>query len=377
MTRTARAVSILLALAACAGCSPQHATPLGSASAATLPADAQTRKIVAAADAFLASLTPAQKASVMFAFNDAAQRANWSNLPMGIVARKGVAWKDLSETQRAALMTLLNSVLSPDGVRMVQEQMAADDQLNLPQAAAPPGPPPGAGAPPAGRPPGGGGGGPGRLIFGSGLYYVAFLGTPSADTPWMLQFGGHHLAINATVAGGGVTLAPSLTGGQPIRFMKDGKAIYIVEKEVKEATAMLAGLTAAQRGKAVLGARSIDLVLGPGQDGRTLQPEGLSASEMTDAQKAQLIALIEARLDILNADDLAATLADIRKNLNQTSFAWYGPTDDPTRSYWRVTGPTLLLEFSPQAMGGDSSQHLHNMYRNPTNDYGAAWASLK
>ena len=86
--------------------------------------------------------------------------------------------------------------------------------------------------------------------------------------------------------------------------------------------------------------------------------------------------LIEARLGILNADDLTATMADIRKNLNQTYFAWYGPSDAGS-AYFRAAGPTLVLEFSPQNLGGDASNHLHNIYRNPTNDYGAAWVSLK
>jgi hypothetical protein len=192
----------------------------------------------------------------------------------------------------------------------------------------------------------------------------------------MLQFGGHHLGINATVAGPNITLAPSLTGGQPVKFTKDGKAIYIVEKEVAQAAAMLSGLTPEQRKKAVISPQRIDLVLGPGHDGQTLQPEGLAAKEMTQAQKDQLIALVESRLGILNADDLGATMKDVRGNLNETFFAWYGSADSGS-SYFRVTGPTIVLEFSPQDLGGDASNHLHNMYRNPVNDYGSAWAKLK
>jgi hypothetical protein len=54
---------------------------------------------------------------------------------------------------------------------------------------------------------GGGGRGP---AFGEDEYYLAFLGTPSATTPWMLQFGGHHLAINLTLAGSQASMTPSL-----------------------------------------------------------------------------------------------------------------------------------------------------------------------
>jgi hypothetical protein len=127
-----------------------------------------------------------------------------------------------------------------------------------------------------------------------------------------------------------------------------------------------------------MGSRFIDLVLGPGKDGLTLQPEGLPGAEMDIQQKAQLRGLIEARLDILlNAGARARKMAEVEKNLDQTYFAWWGPEKPLGAAYWRVTGPTLLLEFAPQALRGDPTQHAHNMYRDPTNDYGATWASIK
>jgi len=262
-----------------------------------------------------------------------------------------VKWGDLNATQRAALTTLLGTVLSADGLKMVQQEMQADDVLKSTD-------------------------GGGRLVFGSAEYYVAFLGTPTGTTPWTLQFGGHHLAINATVVGPNITLAPSLTGGQPIKTNVNGKPVVVVEKvpqEVKDAYALLSSLSAAQKARAVISTQSIDLVLGPGQDGKTLQPEGLPGSAMTAAQKTRFLTLIKDRLGILNADDLAQKMTSIQKNLDQTTFAWYGPSSAAGTAYFRVTGPTVITEFSPQSMGGDPSNHLHNMYRDPTNDYGAAW----
>ena len=353
----------------------------GSAGAPTVStaagnADAQTQQIVTAAQAFLGTLSAAQRQSVAFAFTDSAQRQRWSNFPTGIFQRKGLRWGDLNATQRAALTALLGSVLSPDGLKMVQQQMAADDILKAESTGGAPqgqtGPAPtGQGQPPAGR-----SGGPGgALVFGSDEYYVAFLGTPSATGAWTLQFGGHHLAINATVAGKNVTLSPSLTGGQPVRRTSGGKTTTVIDKvpqEIRDASALLGSLSAAQKARAVISSQSIDLVLGPGQDGRTLQPEGLSAATMTAAQQTALLKLIQDRLGILNADDLKARMTDIRKNLAKTTFAWYGPTNG-SAAYYRVSAPTAIIEFSPQSMGGDATNHLHNMYRDPSNDYGAAW----
>ena len=60
--------------------------------------------------------------------------------------------------------------------------------------------------------------------------------------------------------------------------------------------------------------------------------------------------------------------------LDQTYFAWYGPTTAGSAAYFRVTGPTIVIEFSPQQMGGNAANHNHGIYRDPTNDYGAKYA---
>jgi Protein of unknown function (DUF3500) len=319
-------------------------------------ADAQTIKAVGAAEAFLETLTAPQKKAVMFAFTDAAQRVRWSNFPQGAFNRVGVGWSEMNTTQRTALVNLLGTILSADGLRMAREQMDADDVVKASES------------------------GGGSVKFGSDYYYVSFLGTPSATSPWMLQFGGHHLGINATVVGPNITLAPSHTGGQPLKYTKDGKAINIVEQEVKESIAMLESLDAAQRSKVVISSQITNLVLGPGQDGKTLQPEGLPGSAMSAAQKTKFLALIKARLSALNADDLAVKMTEVQKNLEKTYFAWYGPTNPGGAAYYRVTGPTVLIEYAPQTDrggGGDVTNHAHSMYRDPTNDYGAAWTKLK
>jgi Protein of unknown function (DUF3500) len=386
-------LAILITVAAGVACWVYGPASTAAASAAAPTADAQTTAIVHAANAFLSTLSEAQRKAALFAFSDAAQRRRWSNFPDGAASRSGVRWGELNATQRTALVSLLGAILSPEGVLMVREQMDADDVLKRTTVAGPPHgrPPPNAGGPPdaaspvsvgaaGGPPPRGLGGPPGgrpAVNFGSDYYYVSFVGAPSVNLPWMLQFGGHHLAINATVVGPNITLSPSLTGGEPLRYSKDGKAIYIVENEVRQAMAMLNSLSAEQRRKAVISSRRIDLVLGPGHDGQMLQGEGLPGSEMTDAQKEQLLAVIEARLGILNADDLALAMAAVRKNLDQTWFAWYGPTTELGAAYFRVTGPTVLIEYAPQDMDGDATDHAHNMYRDPTNEYGAAWTSLK
>ena len=145
-------------------------------------------------------------------------------------------------------------------------------------------------------------------------------------------------------------------------------------RESDKAFALLAALDATQRAKAVLNFRVADLVLGPGQDGKTIQPEGLKASAMNAQQRAMLLDLISEWSGIVHDSAAAARLAEIKATLDDTWFAWSGPiTIEPGHngtSYYRIQGPTLVIEYAPQAMGGDPSMHIHTIYRDPGNDYG-------
>ncbi len=129
-------------------------------------------------------------------------------------------------------------------------------------------------------------------MFGKDLYYISILGTPSEKMPWMLQFGGHHLALNITIAGEHGVLTPTLTGAQPALYTSNGKTVRPLAGESDKALALLNALDENQRKQAILSFRLADLVLGPGQDGKTIQPEGLKASGMNEKQRAMLLDVI-------------------------------------------------------------------------------------
>ena len=147
-----------------------------------------------------------------------------------------------------------------------------------------------------------------------------------SKTPWMLQFGGHHLALNVTIAGERGVLTPSLTGAQPALYTVNGKTIRPLGQESDKAFALLNALDDAQRKQAILNYRVADLVLGPGQDGKTIQPEGLKASAMNEQQKAMLLDLIAEWTGIVHDSAAAARMAEIKAGLDDTWFAWSGPT---------------------------------------------------
>jgi Protein of unknown function (DUF3500) len=127
-------------------------------------------------------------------------------------------------------------------------------------------------------------------------------------------------------------------------------------------------------GQAILPFQVSDLVLGAGEDGKTIQPEGIKVSALNAAQKDKLLDVVYEWVGILNDEAAAAKMAEIKANLPETWFAWSGPTTNGSAAYYRIQGPTLLIEYSPQRMRGSSgldTTHIHTIYRDPTNDYGA------
>lgn len=325
-----------------------------------------TGKTVAAAKALLATLDDAGRAKVSFAFNSD-QKSKWSNLPTGIFQRNGLRLGDLTPVQREAVMKLLAVALSKQGLQKVKEIMEGDEVLKNS------GGPPGGGRPSDGPPQGGrqggrGPGGPGRLSFSRDEYYLALLGAPSLTDPWMIQFGGHHLAINVTVVGKSNVLAPSLPAAQPATYKLNGETVRPLGREYDKGYALINALDAAQQKQAILPFQMSDLVLGPTEDGKTIAPEGIKASALNAAQKEKLLDVVHEWVGILNDEAAAAKMAEIKANLDETWFAWSGSTTPGSGSYYRIQGPTLLIEFSPQR--GDK-EHIHTIYRDPTNDYGA------
>jgi hypothetical protein len=332
----------------------------------------QTKAIVVATTAFLDSLTTAQREKVQFRFTPQKKataarfarsnagggpgfgfvgeqygRAVWSNFPVSDVPRPGLKLGILSTTQRDAAMHMMQVLLSPKGYQKVLEIMGSDQALSD-----------------SGTP------------FSAGInsYTVGIFGQPSLTSPWMLQYGGHHLALNITIAAERGVITPTLTGAQPAIYTSNGRTVRALAEENDKAFALLNALDENQRKQAILNYRIDDLVLGPGHAGETIQPEGLKASTMNERQRAMLLDVISEWAGIINDAYAAPRMEEIKTGLEDTYFAWSGPTTHEAgkngSAYYRIQGPKLVIEFSPQGVGGDLTMHVHTMYRDPTNDYG-------
>jgi hypothetical protein len=303
--------------------------------------DKPTARAVAAANAFLESLDAKQRAKVVLPF-DSPKKAGWSNLPVTLVPRNGIPLGDLTKKQRTAALATLAAVLSKQGYQKVLDVMNADDQLVKGKG--------------------------NKMRFGTDNFYLALFGKPSPTQPWMVQFGGHHLGLNVTLVGKDAVLTPTHTGAQPVLFLRDGKEVRPLGPENDLAFKLVNQLDARQRAVAVRGAKPRNLVLGPGQDDKTVAPEGIKGPALSKEQRGLLLELIGAWVRMLPDDAAARRLAEIKGQLADTSFAWYGPTAAGSAAYYRIQGPSVVIEYAPQ--GG--TNHIHTVIRNPKNDYGKA-----
>jgi len=313
-----------------------------------------TAKVVDAANAFLATLSDAERTTGTFGFTSS-QRTGWSNLPNGIFQRNGLRLGDMTPRQREATLALVSAALSREGYQKVTDIMNGDEVLKNK-----------GGGRTGGRQ--GAPGGRGGIQFGLEEYYIGFVGTPSATAPWILQFGGHHLAINVTIVGPNNVMTQSLPAAQPARYVLNGQTIRPLGNENDKGFALINALDPAQQKQAILSYEVKDLVLGPGNDGKVIQPEGMLVSGMNPKQQEMLLDIVHEWVGILNDEAATAKMAEIKQNLGKTYFAWSGTTTNGGVAYYRIQGPTVIIEYAPQQ--GDVD-HIHTIYRDPTNDYGA------
>lgn len=300
----------------------------------------KTSEAIAKANAFLDLLEEKQKAKVLYEY-DSAKKPSWSNLPVTMVPRNGLPLGDLSKEQRSAALNVMEAVLSKQGYQKVIDIMNADDQLVK--------------------------GKDNKMKFGTENFYIALFGKPSATQPWMVQFGGHHLGVNVTLVGKKAVLTPTHTGTQPDTFTRAGKTVRPLGPENDLAFKLVNLLDAAQQKQAVLGAKPKNLLVGPGQDGKTVKAEGIKGSALNDEQRTTLLELIGAWVNMLPQESATSRMAAIKEKLDDTYLVWYGSTTNGNAAYYRIQGPALLIEYAPQG----SVSHIHTIIRDPSNDYGA------
>ncbi len=307
------------------------------------PSEWAAEAMAAAGQAFLASLDDERRAEAALPY-DSVEKAHWTNTPPR-GPQGGVRLGDLDEGQLQCACDLLAAVLSAQGYAKARNIPLADDRLLR--------------------------NGQRRPGFGAEDYWLAVFGQPSATEPWALQFDGHHLAINLAFHGERMSMSPTFIGTQPRDFTLGGESIEPMAAKDQLALDFLSSLTDEQKQQAIIGDRRANLVAGAGRDGRIPEPVGLACQSLSGPQRAKLKSVIQLYAGDMPPPHAERRMAELVGEIDQMTFGWWGPAETGGDYSYRLQGPSLIIEYAGQDLGGDPHDHLHSIYRDPTNEYGA------
>jgi hypothetical protein len=313
--------------------------PFGRASAQT--ADAAQR-IAGAANRFLASLDDAQRRRALIAF-EADNRLDWHYIPR---SRAGLSLGEMQAAQAAAARALFASVLNDRGLELLDGVRLLEGVLREQQGS----------------------------FRDPARYFVSIFGTPGRF-PWGWRFEGHHLSLNVTLpAAGQVAVTPFFAGAHPATVattVRDGpnRGFRLLGVSEDLARQIMAGLTDPQRRNAIIADRSFGEIVASPQRERDLgQPRGLELGQMDGAQRALVEALMGRFLGTL-APDLAAAQKKrvMDQGLAAFRFAWAGSLTPGQAHYFRIHGPTTVIEHDNTQNGAN---HIHAVWRDLSADFG-------
>ena len=297
--------------------------------------------MVAAARTFLASLDVEQKKQATYALTDA-ERENWNFVPL---ARQGLPFKKMSTEQHALGLALLRTGLSHTGMARANAIISMELVLKDLEKGA------------ARRDP--------------TLYYVTLFGEPATDQSWGWRFEGHHLSFNFTIVDGQhVFFAPSFIGSNPAEVRQGPrKGERVLAEEEDLGLAFVNSLDESQRRIAIIAPVALkEIVTSNKKRAEPLSPDGIAMEKLKPAQRGKLIELVHVYLNRCRPDLAEETFAKIKAaGIEKVTFAWAGGLDRGEKTYYRIQGPTFLIEFDNFQGNGN---HIHTAVRDFKGDFG-------
>jgi hypothetical protein len=314
-------------------------------------AGVSTEPIRIAAEAFLGGLTEEQRRMTTFPA-DSPEWRRWDNRHSP--PREGVRFKDLTEAQRNLAFDLLRASLSAKGLQQTRDIMRLNETIReLTQ----------------------------RLDeYGEWLYYITVMGKPSATEPWGWQLDGHHCVINYFILGDQVVMTPNFMGSEPVRAESGKyKGTVVLQGEQDKGLEFMRALNRDQQKKALIGdKKGANTLTEAYKDNVVLDYAGISAKELSAAQRDQLLDLIQEFVGRMRDGHARVKMSEVRVHLDRTTFGWIGATQSDSVFYYRIHSPVILIEFDhqrPIALGRSdvpTRNHIHSVVRTPNgNDYGA------
>lgn len=297
--------------------------------------------LMRATNAFRDSLDAPLRAKASLPFNGE-ERLNWHYFPK---ERRGVALKELNPAQRQSALDLLKAALSEKGYAKAETVRGLEAVLRDLEN--------------------------GNPTRDPELYYVTVFGEPKETGIWGLRYEGHHLSFNWTVIEGKVIAStPQFLGSNPAD-VKEGpmRGTRALGAEEDLGRGLVKSLNADQRRKAILSATAPpDILTGHDREAAIQEDLGIAYGELTPEQQGLLLTLIQEVVGA-QADEIARERLDkIRADgIGSVKFAWMGGLEKGEGHYYRVQGPTFLIEYDNTQ---NQANHIHTVWRDFKGDFG-------
>lgn len=301
-----------------------------------------TEEMAGAAQSFLASLSSDQKSKATFEMKSD-ERVNWHFIPR---ARKGLPWKEMRPEQRHLAQALLDTGLSQRGLMKASTIMSLEQVLKELQTGSTP-------------------------VRDPDLYYFSVFGNPGEKEAWGWRVEGHHVSLNFTlVPGKPIAVTPSFFGSNPAQVRSGPrKGLRILSREEDLGRQLLLSLSEEQK-KVVIytNAAPKEIITAADRNARLLHPDGLAMNKMTKAQAEVLWDLVQEYVRRYRPEIADKDLERIQNaGLDKVHFAWAGEIEPGKGHYYRVQGPTFLMEYDCTQ---DGANHIHAVWRDLERDFG-------
>ena len=329
--------ALAFSLVSCAGTSPpdpEETVTLEAPSASPM---------LGAWQALASRLSPEQMQAAEFSFDDPI-RHEWFYTP---VDRVGLRIGDLDADQMTDLRTLLDDGLGANGTEQAFKIVQLEELLFSTSG--------------------------GREMRNPGNYYLMMFGEPTTEGSWAWRFEGHHFSASFTIVDNHlVSGTPAFFGGNPALVPEDSEVhagLSPFSREQDLGFELLNSFDEGQRARVILaGEAPQDILTENFQRAEMGAPEGISVADINDVQYAILMELMDVYGDRMNPALLDYQMAKIRQaGVERVHFAWAGSTEPGEGHYYRIQGPTFVIEYDNTQ---NNANHIHSVWRDFEDDFG-------
>jgi hypothetical protein len=203
------------------------------------------------------------------------------------------------------------------------------------------------------------------------LYHVSFFGDPAPGKTWGWRFEGHHLSLSFTVVKGfHISSTPSMMGTNPA-IVPDGphKGVHILADEENVARELTKSLSSVQKAAAIINETApADILTTNLRKISPLEPAGIAWTDLNGDQQKLVWKLVKTYVQRARGEIAGADLTKINAaGRDKIHFAWAGGLEPGQGHYYRIQGPTFLVEYDNTQ---NNANHIHCVYRDFNEDFG-------